>query len=99
MGYRVVQKEVTKTVSRLADVVCDECGAKLEHTFPQFSVDAEGTWENLQAHDALEIRLIGYYGGFFDTSGEGPTVLLCKECATRLCEAFPAFRKAIEESS
>lgn len=96
MGYRTERRPLPRFV--VVEVWCDNCDKRLKQVF-------EYETETVQPEDALEIVLVGYYGGYFDTSAgwvpgsEHPTVHFCGECADKLCEAFPSIRKAIQDSN
>lgn len=74
--------EVVTNVPQRAE--CDKCGA---------DITLLGTREiQTNPEDALEVRIRGWYGGFIDLGLDepDPTILICGECARRLCsEWFP----------
>ena len=96
MSYEVVHVERNERVTRLKNVRCDGCEAELQHAMGEHGTDHDGYWRNLQANDALEITLEGGYGMYFDPFQRPDPILLCKTCADRLCEEWPAFKRLIE---
>jgi len=77
----------------ITNVTCDNCGIQLEKVFEDNKVDY---WKNLQPKNALELRLIGGYGMYFDQlNGPTPPVIFCKECTDKLIKLFPCLKQAM----
>jgi hypothetical protein len=89
LGYRRDTRRVYKDV--IVGATCDHCGKELEPVF------LEGEhWIGRMAKDALDVRLIGGYGQYYDSLYGAVEILLCKECADKLIELFPCMGKEIE---
>lgn len=67
---------------------CVSCGTVLAPVF-------ETAKETFQYDDALEIRLCGGYGMFFDNIDGDHHVFLCGVCARIVCGALPWFAKVL----
>ena len=92
MGYKTEKRTTTRETTVITGARCDSCGAELRPV--RHMANEDGTWGSAQPDDALEVRLIGGYGMYFDAD-ESPLVVLCKSCADQLCEQWPVFRNAI----
>ncbi len=66
---------------------CASCGTELEDVFNNPSCK--------QYADALEIKLLGGYGMFFDNIDGDHHVFLCGGCARAACAALPWLAKLL----
>lgn len=81
---------------------CDNCGAELQGVFRNYEPEGD------QYHNVLPVHLDGGYGMFYDypISGDAEAnydertkmlkVVLCHDCAHRLCHAFPSIGKLLD---
>lgn len=87
---QLVKKRVQLIVH--AAIRCDSCGNLIERVEPSLSDPT------FQGERALVIRLFGGYGMYFDDLNTiVPRIILCRECADKLCGAFPVFKKALDQ--
>jgi hypothetical protein len=93
LGYCLDRKHVYKDV--VVGATCDHCEKELEPVFLDGTADNE-YWIGKMAKDALDVRLIGGYGQYYDSLYGAVEILLCKECADKLIELFPCMGKEIE---
>lgn len=93
MGYQRTTETITLasgnelSCQTCTGAVCDSCNAAIE------LVDAGAE----QALYALEVRLSGGYGMYYDN--QPVDILLCKNCADGLLGLTPVFRKCMKEQA
>lgn len=95
MSFKVERVKVPSYLYR--DVKCDQCNIELKSV--SGFCEPDGAWHYLQPEDALMIHLSGGYGMFIDpmTASESDlTIILCKECASTLCQTVPIFDEKIK---
>jgi hypothetical protein len=81
-------RTVTEELVHVIAGVCDNCGTEMQPPYL-------GRHQHLFS-GSLTVTLEGGYARFFDAGNVA--VLLCRECARRLCEEFPCIEKAIMEA-
>lgn len=85
---------MTDTCVDINPTECIRCNTPLTPVFKDLD---NGQWAN-----ALGVRIIGYYGGYFDRLEEEwgvkplPTVYLCKSCADSFVMMNPWIKLLIE---
>lgn len=85
---------MTDTAIDINPKECIRCHTPLTPVFEDF--------ENGQWNDALGIKIVGYYGGYFDRLEESfgvkpiPTVHLCKTCADAFVMMNPWVQSLID---
>lgn len=91
MGYRTEVRIEPRETMVIVGATCDECGEEIP------SGEDEDSLCGYKPDRALPVVLIGGYWYYFDCDDD-PRVLLCKNCAKRLCETFKSFGGAIDRA-
>jgi len=80
-----VGKEITESLA------CDNCGANIPLVFDDINELTE------QGENALRLIFSGGYGMYVDPLVQYDLqVLWCKECADKLCAAFPSLNERLK---
>ena len=88
MGYTFVEGTRVIPNNIIVRATCDACKAELEY---------DEKWECVWG--SLPIQVVGGYGMYFDDIDSGDIeLLLCQQCADRLCEEWSCFKEAIRNS-
>jgi hypothetical protein len=91
--YRFEDRIISTSSRVLVGATCDNCGSEMTPV----AVNEDGTWQAAQAVGSLDLHLNGGYGQFLDSMHGGVRLVWCKQCANKLCDAFPTISKAINE--
>ncbi len=88
-----IKKKIVEKEIKIFEVSCDNCDKKLKQVFASEK-------ESLQYEFALVIKFSGGYGMYIDPMmNEKHLGIFCKDCATKLIDAFPGMEKIINNEN